>query len=91
MGYYKQPDGIYGSEDFNNTHRFYVGAMRKQPGWAKATLEEAIEHGTKLVREKGEPVCIVEIVRILRPMETPIVVEKYGEGVAATRRRGRRL
>ena len=59
--------------------RFYVGseaAMRS--GWAKDTLEEAIAHGKKILREDKtkDSVFIVQVIKVVkRPEPEAIVVD----------------
>jgi hypothetical protein len=67
------------------TNRFYVAHSKinsdlhsLSPGWAKPTLEDAIEHARKLMEENHntEECLIVEVIRVVRRKKTPISVEK---------------
>jgi hypothetical protein len=57
------------------TKKFYVGSRRLQPGWAKETLDEAIEHAKDLCEETGEAQFVVQVVRVVK-LEKPITVEE---------------
>ncbi len=70
------------------TKRFYVGANKvfdtKEFGemcgksWAKSTLEEAINHAKKILEDKPEQeyAFVVQIIRVVRRKQQPLVVEK---------------
>ena len=62
------------------TKKFYVGSRSmidgSRNGWAKKTLNEAIQHAKELCNETEEEQIVVQIVRIVRPQKRPIIVEK---------------
>lgn len=67
------------------TKKFYVGSPSMNPlssngrhynEWAKSTLEQAIAQAKEKCEETGEPQIVVQIVRVVKPQRTPIVVEK---------------
>lgn len=69
-------------------NKFYCGARRLTPGWAKPTLADAIKHAERILdgedpiasrADDGEPpeeVVIVKIVAIVKKQKAPKVVEK---------------
>lgn len=58
--------------------KFYVGHPRQAHvnDWGKHTLEEAVEHARREVRESGERRVVVEIVAVLEPAEAPVKVRR---------------
>jgi hypothetical protein len=57
-------------------NRFYVGSERAlRTGWGKPTLAEAVEHAKKLQAETGEDQFVVQIVRVVKKKEQPVIVE----------------
>jgi hypothetical protein len=63
-------------EPVKELKKFYVG----RPGvarsaWAKDTLTEAIEHAKELVEKTGEEQVIVKVIRVVRRVSPPIIVE----------------
>jgi hypothetical protein len=71
-------DFEHNGEFYQLSRRFYVAhpkILRPDDWWAKATLEEATEHATKLTNLSDKPKAIVQIVRIVRPQPKPVIVE----------------
>lgn len=67
------------------TKKFYVGSPKMNPlgpdgslyeKWAKGSLDAAIEAAKQKCEETGESQIVVQIVRVIRPQERPIIVEK---------------
>lgn len=58
-------------------NRFYVGSPQtlRGAGWGKPTLAEAVEHAKQLLESTGEEQFVVQIVRVVRKKEQPVVVE----------------
>lgn len=64
--------------------KFYIGSRKtiengisvNGDDWTHATLEKAIEHAKELVEESGETQYVVQVVRIIKRKDNPIVVEK---------------
>lgn len=65
-------------------NKFYVGSPKMNPLssdgsayriWSKATLAEAVEHAKEKCEETGEPQIVVQIIKVVRPQRSPIVVE----------------
>lgn len=57
-------------------NRFYVGSPRAlRDGWGKPTLAEAVEHAKAQLESTGEDQFVVQIVRVVKKKEQPVVVE----------------
>lgn len=57
-------------------NRFYVGSERAlRTGWGKPTLAEAVEHAKQLQAETGDDQFVVQIVRVVKKKEQPVIVE----------------
>lgn len=64
--------------------RFYVASPAMNPlssngrnveRWGKETLKDAVAHATELARATGEAQLVVQVVRVVRPVPAPVVVE----------------
>lgn len=57
--------------------KFYVGSNRTTPDWTHAKLADAVAQATKIVEDGQEEAFVVQIVRVVRRKEQPIVAEPF--------------